>query len=215
MQKIVALTKKQVSGGFTIIEMIVVIAIIAVVTTLVLFNQAKLNSAILVSNTAYEIGLIVREAQVEGLGVKATADGFLSSYGVHFDISKPTLITMFADRNNNGTYDSTEGEMTQEYVINNTRSGTVLGICPVESLTVKRLKLYCTSNRSKSTLDVVFTRPNPEALFKVGEPTGSSPGSYVGAFVVNVGFEGDMCRSVIIEKTGAVEIAKTHCTPMQ
>lgn len=202
--------------GFTLIEMIVVIAIIAVVSTLVLFNSTKLNSAILVSNTAYEIGLIVRESQVAGLGVKASGDGqFASSHGVHFDIATPNTIIMFADKNRNGMYDQFSNEMTQEYAINNSRSGSILGFCKESDLSVTGItRNSCTNVNTQSTLDIVFTRPNPEAFFKTRSlVSGASVVEHIGAVVINVGFAGDICRSVNIEKTGAVEINAEYCTP--
>ncbi len=205
--------------GFTLIEMIVVVAIIAIVSTLVLFNNAKLNSAILVSNAAYEIGLIVRESQVAGLGVKASGAGeFTSSHGVHMDMSEPNTVVMFADKNSNGIYDEVGGEMTQEYVINNSRSGSILGLCKKSDLSAITSN-YCTGVGSgvntQQSLDIVFTRPNPEAFFKTRLLATDPFVDYVGAVVINVGFEGDICRSVVIEKTGAVEIDTTHCVPMQ
>ena len=198
--------------GFTLIEMLVVITIIGVVSALVLFNNTKLNSSILVSNAAYEIGLIVRESQVAGLGVKATADGFSSSHGVHMDIRYPNTVTMFADKNKNGIYDEGNGEMTQEYVINNSRSGSILGLCKKSELSVITSN-YCTSLNTKTSLDIVFTRPNPEAFFKVRDTENVPATDHVGAVVVNVGFNRDICRSVVIEKTGAVQIHKEYCEP--
>jgi prepilin-type N-terminal cleavage/methylation domain-containing protein len=200
--------------GFTLIEMIVVIAIIATVSTLVLFNQSKMNSTILVSNTAYEIGLIVREAQVAGLGVKATADGFLSSHGVHFNKDTPSVVIAFADKNKNGVYDASLGEMTQEYTIDNSRAGKILGMCRLSALGPATSN-YCTTNTSDNTLDVVFTRPNPEALFKIRTISGTSGANeYVGATIITIGFEGNICRSIVLEKTGAIGINNTYCVPM-
>jgi prepilin-type N-terminal cleavage/methylation domain-containing protein len=206
--------KTQHQKGFTLIEMIVVIAIIATVSTVVLFNQTKMNSTILVSNTAYEIGLIIREAQVAGLGVKATADGFLSSHGVHFNKTNPSVVIAFADKNNNGIYDAGNGEMTQEYNINNSRAGKIIGICKSGDLS-PTVSPYCTANTSDTTLDIVFTRPNPEAFFKIRDTSVTqSAAEYSGATIVTVGFEGDICRSVVIEKTGAIQINNTYCLPM-
>jgi prepilin-type N-terminal cleavage/methylation domain-containing protein len=198
--------------GFTLMEMLVVIAIIGVVSTLVLFNNAKLNSSVLVSNTAYEIGLIVRESQVAGLGVKASTGGFSSSHGVHVEMASPNTVTMFADKNKNGVYDQSNGEMTQEFIINNSRSGSIIGLCKKSDLSVVTSN-YCTSTTTKASLDIVFTRPNPEAFFRIRDTVGAIATDYVGAVVVNVGFINDVCRSVVIEKTGAVQIHKDHCVP--
>ena len=206
--------KSQHMRGFTIIEMIVVIAIIAVVTTLVLFNNARLNSNILVSNAAYEIGLIVRESQVAGLGVKSSTDGeFTSSHGVHIEMSTPDTVTMFADINDNGVYDAADGEMTQQYVMNNSRSGTIIGLCTSDTLS-PITSIYCTDINTKASLDVVFKRPNPEAFFKTRLTATDGAVDYVGSVVINVGFVDDICRSVIIQKTGAVEINQNNCVPM-
>lgn len=199
--------------GFTLIEMIVVIAIISIVTVLVLANNAKLNSSILVSNTAYEIGLIVRESQVAGLGVSATVDDtFSSSHGVHLDIANPKTIILFADKNNNGIYDAVDNELTQEYNITNSRAGSIIGFCK-ENLLSTTTTSYCNISSGEQTADIVFARPNPEALFKIQHQIGDNSEEYVGALVISVGFQDDVCRSVVIEKTGSVEITKDYCSP--
>lgn len=200
--------------GFTLAEMIVVVAIIGVVTTLVLFNNARLNSVVLVSNTAYEIGLIVREAQVAGLGVKASEGGtFSSSHGVHMSMSNPSLVVMFADKNGNGMYDVVNGELMQEFVIQNSRAGSLLGLCLVRDLTPATTE-YCTGANTKESINIVFKRPNPEAFFKVQGSVDAGYDDYIGAVVITVGFPGDVCRSVTIEKTGAVEVHKNNCEPI-
>src|SRR3989344_2099257 len=93
--------------GFTILELIIVIAIMAIMTAIILFSNKDLNSSLLVSNAAYEINLIIREAQVYGLGVSAagnTAADFKYRQGAHFNLSNPTQVILFADRNDNGAY---------------------------------------------------------------------------------------------------------------
>ena len=206
--------------GFTLIEMIVVVALITTLTVIVLFNSTRLNSSILVSNTAYEIGLIVRESQVAGLGVKASkgANGqeeFSSSHGVHFNLQNPTQVILFADGGDkNGQYE--EGEIIQEYTIQNKRSGTILSIC-AKSVTSTG---YCVPTNgqieSLTAADVVFTRPNPEAMFKIQKIAGNgAPENHMGAIIINIGFPNDVCRSVTIEKTGAVRVDSAYCPPIQ
>lgn len=207
--------------GFTLIEMIVVIALISILTTVILFNSGRLNSAVLVSNAAYEMGLIVRESQVAGLGVRAVNSGatqtlaaFTSSHGVHFNMSTPTKVILFGDLNKNGAYDV--GEMTQEYNIQNKRSGTILAICAkVNPLASGPCTTTTTSYTTAATADIVFSRPNPEAFFKIRTSPGGSIATHSGAIIVNVGFSNDVCRSVIIEKTGAVQVDSSFCPPIQ
>ncbi len=205
------------TAGFTIIELIVVIAIIAVVSTLVLFNSGKLNSALLLSNTAYEVGLIVREAQIAGLGVRASQNSgtqsFAYSQGVHFNIAEPNTVILFSDIDGNGHYNGSI-EDVQSYTISNSRAGKILAICGITADPI------CSPDGPThvETLDIMFKRPNPEAFFKIGNISPSDGSSIVmsefnNGVVINIGFVDDICRSVIVQKTGAVEVGTDYCPP--
>ena len=100
MKKLFQKNKNNLEKGFTLIELMVVIGIIAVISALSLFNSSRLNSSVLLSNTAYEIGLIVRDAQISGLGAKVLLTGGVattSNQGVYFDTFKPEQIIFFSD----------------------------------------------------------------------------------------------------------------------
>lgn len=196
--------QQTIKKGFTILELIIVIAIIAVLTTVILFNSRGLNSSILVSNTAYEVSLMIREAQTYGLGVRATENsviGFAYSQGIHFDstVSNANTITLFSDKDNNGQW-SGSTENIQTYTISKDRAGSVLSICVVTGVT---------GCQAVSSADILFKRPNPEAVFFVAP----NPGGSASAVVVNLGFTpgNGQCRSIIIQKSGAVQIDKTYC----
>ncbi|MBC7766988.1 prepilin-type N-terminal cleavage/methylation domain-containing protein [Arenimonas sp.] len=196
--------------GFTLVELLVVIAIIAIISSLALFNSSKLNSAVLISNTAYEIGLVIRDAQVSGLGAKVTsASGDISAttsnQGIYFSLN-PQKIISFADLIKDNTYN--EGEESQIYNIENKRAGTITKICTIQPTTNTCTQL--------SELTIVFKRPNPEAYFY---PDASSANPHIGSgfngtVAINVGFEGGDCRSIIIYKTGAVQIDRSYCDPV-
>src|SRR3989338_5478037 len=76
--------------GFTLIELIVVSAIIILITTFILFQQSKFNSSTLLRSLTYSMALSVRQAQVYGTSVRGftpAAGGsatFGSGYGIHF-----------------------------------------------------------------------------------------------------------------------------------
>lgn len=195
---------KNLKKGFTILELLIVIAIMAILTTVILYNSRGLNSSILVSNTAYEVSLMIREAQVYGLGVRATengATGFAYSQGIHFDssIANANTVILFSDKDNNGQW-SGPSENIQTYTINKDRAGSVISICAITGGT------DCTVVGSA---DIMFKRPNPEALFYVAPSTPTPPTSVV----INLGFTpgNGQCRSIIIQKSGAVQIDKTYC----
>lgn len=214
--------KKVQKTGFTLIELIVVVAIIAMVSTLVIFNNAKLNSALLLSNTSYEIGLMVREAQTAGLGVRATDNSsvqdFTYSQGVHFDIAYPNQAILFSDKDSNGYYNGSE-ENVQIYTISNSRAGKILALCGVEPSELSNTCVAGISNsipvsESTTQLDILFKRPNPEAFFKKVKNDGSgNREDWNNPVVINIGFEGDICRSIVVQKTGAVQVDSSYCVP--
>ena len=189
--------------GFTLIEMIVVIAIIATISALSLFNSSKLNSAVLLSNTAYEIGLIVRDAQISGLGAKVMQSGVnatTSNQGVYFNpVVNDSQIIFFSDLNKSNKYE--DGEESQIYDIENKRAGKIISICTIDSESAP-----CNVSNIVD-LNIIFKRPNPEAYFYHGSPLTQ----YSGSVVVNLGFDGGECRSIIIYKTGAIQIDKNYC----
>src|SRR3989344_7482185 len=96
------------SEGFSLIELMVTTAIIAVISSIVLFNFPSFSSKILLENLTHEIALVIRQAQVYGIGIKRTESGAFPSYGAHFstesDAEKKQVI-LFADANGNGIYD--------------------------------------------------------------------------------------------------------------
>lgn len=205
------IVEKVTKKGFTLVELLVVIAIIAIISSLALFNSSKLNSAVLISNTAYEIGLVIRDAQVSGLGAKVTsASGDISAttsnQGIYFSLDTPEKIISFADLVKDNIYNV--GEESQIYNIENKRAGTITKICTIQPTTNTCTPL--------SELTIVFKRPNPEAYFYPNDSTDNPHigSGFNGTVAINVGFEGGDCRSIIIYKTGAVQIDRSYCDPV-
>ncbi len=194
--------QKNIKKGFTLVELMVVITIMAIVTSIVLFNNRDLNSSLLVSNTAYEINLLVREVQTYGLGVVGTdntSTGFTYGQGVHFDMVTPDQVISFADKDDNKAY-SGPSENIHVYKLNTERAGSLLSICTVD------VGGICNTLSGGTGVDVVFKRPNPEATFTV---SGLEIG---GPVVINLGFSTNkMCRSIIIQKTGSIQINQQYC----
>jgi len=151
--------------GFSLIELIVVIAIVTLISGITLFNHNTFSGGVALENLAYEIALAVRQAQFFGINVRAADIGggattFDTGYGVFFDKDNPTSFILFADIDNNRFY-SGSGEIVNVYTI--TRGNQIKYLC---------VDAGC-SNPETSTfnkLNITFVRPEPDALIKTEDP---------------------------------------------
>lgn len=144
-------------AGFTLVELMVVIALITVFASVFLLGRNKYSERLNLKTQAYTLASLVRQAQSYSLGVRADSGNFGISYGVSIGRSAPTYITLFADRNKNGLYDSASGEAVDSY---NMSDGTIISnLCGLTG-----------GGENCSNIDrieVTFNRPNPTAEVKL------------------------------------------------
>ena len=150
--------------GFTVIELLIVMAISVVLFGVVLFNYGTFNDKASLSSSAQEVAVGIRQAQIYGINVKeATVGGgnFNNSYGVYFNrISSPDAYYIFVDKNNNGVYSDPIGacggtECIEKILLKN-------GVT-VHSIT----STSCSGASSIIGVQVFFKRPNPDAIIKL------------------------------------------------
>ncbi len=142
--------------AFTLIEMLVVVAIFSVISLVILANHSRFDSSVLLGSLAYDIALSVREAQVYGLSVQEYASNFQVGYGIHFAGSGSYVF--FADTNTNNQYDAGVDSIVQTYALN--QGHTIARFCGITSLGVQE----CSDSLPPiDHLDVDFFRPNPDA----------------------------------------------------
>ncbi len=144
--------------GFTLVELIVVIGIMGIMTSVIIFNYGKFSSNLIVTNLAYEAALAVREAQVYGISVKQTKSGtsnFNAAYGVWFSSGDGQNFYLFSD-----LYDTkkiSENKTEESFSMNG--SNFVRNFC----ITTSGGRKCSQSVTDLKYLSIIFKRPEPNA----------------------------------------------------
>jgi len=167
--------------GFTLLEMTVVLAIVAIMTAIVLMNLPTMKGGLSIDVVAQEVAIYVRGAQVYSRATRAsdiTSDPLenFRSWGIHFDKDKSTFF-LWADRNgsvdrdpSDYSYDppiggdNRDGEPIETY---NLPSGFV-----IDGLITDHTGVDGTDNVSRNKIDIVFKKPDPEANFSFDDTDG-------------------------------------------
>ncbi len=192
--------------GFTLIELVVCIAIFAMMTALVVAKYGNFNQSVLLTDLAYDVAVTIRTAQTFGLSVQSTQTGtnpFNYSYGVDFCASASgcsagsiqianNQIVLFTDTNGNGTYDQTD---SQQSIYTLTRGAVISGFCFTDSCTAPLV--------GATRLDVVFKRPNPDAVMNRYRGSWASAGNYAGIIITGTD---KSTRTIIVRSTGQVSV---------
>jgi len=206
--------------GFTLVEMVVCIAIFAMMTALLVAKYGTFNQSVLLTDLAYDTAITVRTAQTFGLSVQSSAIGAGSSfnyaYGVEFCAIAAgvgcgtvnsvnlynNLLVLFADANSNGSiigdgiYNA--GDI-QESLYTITRGAVISGFCFTDGCSASDI------DPNNTRLDITFKRPNPDAVINVlnKNSSWSSNNSYAAIFIK--GTDGST-RQVIVRNTGQVSV---------
>lgn len=204
--------------GFTLVEMVVCIAIFAMMTALLVAKYGTFNQSVLLTDLAYDTAITVNTAQTYGLSVQSSTMGadssFSYAYGVEFCANTfpggcttvnsvnltNNLLVLFADANSNGLYDT--GDL-QESLYTITRGAIVSGFCLVDGCTTPD-----TLNTTPTTrLDITFKRPNPDAVICANDVqnTLANPCPYTYAAIFIKGTDGST-RQVIVRGTGQISV---------
>lgn len=208
--------------GVTLIELIVVVSIVAVVSSVLLFNYSDFSTNVSIRNLSQEIALSVRKAQTYATSVRGGggAPNTYAAYGISFSTQEPTggvyepskkSFVLFADipvspsTVPNKIYDTnstcgapSEGaECLEQFVISS--ADKVVGF-----------ETDITGQVSTGSVSITFRRPTPDAIicYSTGGPhdvcsNPSTPISYVTIFLESA--KGSS-RSVTIWNTGQISV---------
>lgn len=151
------------SKGFTLAELMIVISIVSVISTVVMFGYRQFSDRLALTSAAQEIAISIREAQSYGVSVRqssVSSQDFDKGYGIYFSVDDPSYYYLFVDLNDDQKYENPSnctGEcVSKNEIRNSVRISQVCGASFGGSIS-------CPVNPSVRALNVSFIRPNPDA----------------------------------------------------
>ena len=147
-------TSKNQQQGFTLVEVLISIAILVIITSVILVQSASSRGGLVLTNDAYEVALMVRETQSFGVSVREGEAGgdFDVGYGVF--VQDPTRVIMYNDIDKDAAYDSGSDPIVRE--VNLQRGNTITNFCLSNGGSQ-------TCSGAISGISIAFIRPNPDA----------------------------------------------------
>ena len=143
--------------GMTYVELIVVLGIFSLITSVAFFNYGKFEQGVDIKILASDVALKIVQAQKNSLSGKWNSNAnsnWKPSYGVHFNLSNNKSFIYFADLNNNTLYEdvSCSGECLDQIIITKRNSISELRV----------IGIGCPS--TVNNLNIVFKRPDSSAI---------------------------------------------------
>lgn len=196
--------------GYTFIELIVVIAIFSIISSVVLFNFSDFSTNISLQNTTSDIALQIKEAQSDAISGRLNdtinlyvdssgLEYYKPSFGVRFEIDRPTNFIKFTDLDKDRIYGGdcsvTNTECLKDVKINGFDS--ITNICVVKTTDLSNCE-------DVSILDISFERPFPDAIISA-DGDGTNFFENNSAQVTLVSSKGSQ-RKIIINSVGNISI---------
>jgi type II secretory pathway pseudopilin PulG len=199
----------QAHRAFTLIELIVITAIIGIITTVILANNNRFGGVVLLQNLTYDVALSIRQAQVYGIsGISSTRYGsatFSTGYGVNFNLGSPTAYTSFADLSANGMYDCANPGGAGCELISAQSIGLgyhIQGLCATPAQGTETCD-------GISKVDVLFKRPEPDAWISInGSSCVSQSASCQESARIKLESPKGDSMSVIVAANGQISVVK-------
>ncbi len=218
--------------GFTLVEMVVVVAIFGIITSTVIFNYSNFRTTVSLENLSQDIALTIRKTQAYSTsvkGVQVAGSGLqFPGYGIHFALPSGMLpppplggdeksFVIFADLplmpnmpgiNPSGQYEGGTGMSCGGE--NLTPQSECMELITITS--ADKINRICTTNNgntttcSHSSLDIVFTRPKAEPVFCVNGGSATCPTTAISKVGIEVESISGDTKTINIWNTGQINI---------
>ncbi len=188
--------------GFTLVELLISVAIIGLVTTVVLVRNGSFQGTVLLKSAAYEIALSLREAQIKSVSSTRSSGSFNYPYGLTFTPSQasytafqyPSEDTTLRPRFDDSSYPA---NVIQTLLVGSTLQ--VYDVC---------INYGSGDDCSPTRLDVSFRRPEFKSLFYAAG-YGGSPANIQSAKVKIRSLAGNATVFVVeISQLGQISVSK-------
>ncbi len=208
-------------AGVTLIELIVVIGIFSVVSSVLIFNYSDFSTNVSVRNLSQEVALSVRKAQtyatsVRGIDNSVTSTRDYPAYGVSFSLdatsgpfepNKKSFI-LFAD-----IPESPDAAPNKRYESDGSCGTPGVGAECIESFSIETFDSIvevCTDATGcikTGSFDITFRRPTPDAIIcyklAAGEDCQTSSISYINIILESAK---GLRRSISVWNTGQISV---------
>jgi prepilin-type N-terminal cleavage/methylation domain-containing protein len=205
--------KHTIQKGFTIIEMLAVLAIFSILTAIVVFNYAKFRSDTILTNMAYEVALSIREAQIYGVSARSSVSGnsadFTRAYGIYIPTIPTNAYYLFSDTDpaNSGTGDK---KFTGTDCSSPSGDTCVTPYTLQQNIKITDVYVCVNGGRTDSNnFSILFKRPNPEPIFS---KNGDDPGDFSQIQITLTANDGTTSRYVRVANNGQISVVNNPLT---
>lgn len=180
-------------SGMTLIELMVVIAIFTIITSITIFDYGSFNSGAAINNLGDDVALSIRKAQSYAIGTHQSDGDFQVGYGVHFTANVPNgvgnynklagsnksfiLYTDFSSGSTGYTFSSSSspsnicGQVTHKNECMEMLN--IGGDSEIKSISIYSGSGTRIQTSEEGALNIIFKRPNPDASFCYTEKNNS------------------------------------------
>ena len=213
-------------GGFTILEMLVVIAIIVIMTGVLLNNLPSFRDSTTLQLVAQEVATTIRSSQVFGIGTRVSQSTSFLGHGMYFcaptnPACKKTFV-LFTDNNNNKYFDQADsfksgGNWKDSCGVGASDPNNECGELYNLVGNIEVCSISTNLEAEASVLSVTFSRLYPDAFIYTTLPeanAGAVQADYADIYLRSI--KENKQRKIRIYNTGAITVegvdaADNHC----